>query len=122
MTDVPLAASHATQLTVPEYHAQLRSSTILVYILLCGLVTAIPAVLLAYMKRGQAAQTAYESHFANVIELFWVFAVVTVAAGPLIYLFGLGLVIDAALLVWLGQRVVKGLSCAFHAKPCPRGA
>jgi len=122
MTDVPLVASRATQLTVREYHAGLRYSTILVYILLCGLVTAIPAVMLAYMKRGEAAETAYESHFANAIELFWVSAVVAVAAAPLIYLFGLGLMIDAVLLVWLGQRIGKGLACAFQCKPCPREA
>jgi uncharacterized membrane protein len=119
MTDVPMAADQVTQLTVPERHARLRFSAILVYLLMCGLVTAIPAVTLAYMRRGEAVETAYESHFANAIELFWVAVVVGVAAAPLIYLFGLGLAIDAALLAWLGQRIVKGLACALHSRPCP---
>jgi len=117
MTDVPLAADQIVQLTAPE--ARLRSSAILVYLLLFGLVTAIPAVMLAYRTRVRAVDTAYESHFSNAIEIFWVVAVVAVAAAPLIYLFGLGLLIDAALLLWLGQQVVKGLACAFHSKPCP---
>ena len=93
----------------------------LVYVKQVGMAELIKnAQMLAYATRGQALETAYESHFSNAIELFWVVVVVGMTAAPLIYLFGLGLAIDAALLAWLGLRIAKGLGCAFAARPCER--
>jgi uncharacterized membrane protein len=120
MADISLAVGQAARLAAPGDEAHLRSTSILVYLLLSGLVTAVPAVLLAYATRGQALETAYESHFSNAIELFWVVVVVGMTAAPLIYLFGLGLAIEAVLLAWLVFRIVKGLGCAYAARPCER--
>ena len=75
---------------------------------------------LAYVKWNDARGTAYESHLANAIDVFWVSMVVGFASVPLIWLFGLGAVIEAALLVWLISRIVKGLGGAVEARPYER--
>src|SRR5277367_5354654 len=38
--------------------------------------TMLIGVVVAYVKRGEARGTPFESHFANAIELFWVTLVV----------------------------------------------
>jgi uncharacterized membrane protein len=91
--------------------------------------TAIVGVVLAHIKRGETRGTIWESHFANLIHVFWigvVFWVVFVCAG-LVWLAGswhavivddfpapifalplLGLVF-LAYVVWYLYRVVRGL-------------
>ena len=56
--------------------SSLRSMAMLAYLLLLlscvtGL-TAIGAVILAYVKKGDAMGTVWQSHFRNVIVVFWV--------------------------------------------------
>src|ERR1043165_1357117 len=56
--------------------SSLRSTAMLAYLLLLlscvtGL-TAIGAVILAYIKKGDALGTVWQSHFRNVIVVFWV--------------------------------------------------
>lgn len=97
--------------------ARLRLCSFLAYALLIGVVTAIPAVLLAHAMRGAAAGTVYEKHFQCANELFWVALVVSMAAAPLVFLYGLGLAIEAALFVWLIPRVVEGLRSAIEMRP-----
>lgn len=42
--------------------------------------TAIAAVVLAYIKRDAARGTLWEGHFRNIIQVFWIAVIVTVLA------------------------------------------
>jgi uncharacterized membrane protein len=95
--------------------------------------TAVAAVVLAYIKSGDARGTLWQSHFHNQIVIFWVMAAAFVLAIPL-YLLGIGLAIlfgivawpvslfalpfflvalwfpfGAVFIVWFLYRVIKGL-------------
>jgi uncharacterized membrane protein len=52
-------------------------------------VSAIVGVVIAYLKRGEARGTPYESHFTNMIRVFWTAVALTVL---LIAALGLGAV------------------------------
>jgi uncharacterized membrane protein len=101
---------------------QLRAVSVLVYALylaaaLTG-VTAIFGVVLAYAKRGGARGTVFEQHLDHAIELFWIALVGGVVLVPLSFLFGLGVVLAGALVIWLLARTVKGLSAAVQGVSC----
>jgi uncharacterized membrane protein len=89
-----------------------RTITIVVYLLyLAALVnglTAIIGVILAYIKRDDARGTAYESHFKNAIEIFWVFIVGMIIAVPLCFIF-IGIPLVLVLYIWVLFRTIKGL-------------
>ena len=99
-------------------------------------VTGIVGVVLAYIKRGETRGTIWESHFSNVIHLFWigvvVFALFLAAIafgafgimqatesgrfpGAIFLLPGLWLC-GVAYFVWYIYRLVKGLIYAIDAK------
>jgi uncharacterized membrane protein len=101
---------------------RVRTFAIVVYVLylvspICVLSTMLLGVILAYVKKGEARDTAFESHFANAIDIFWVSLVVGIVAIPLWPLFFLGFFIHAALLVWVLYRSVKGLMRAIDWQP-----
>ena len=107
-------------------------------------ITALAGVVLAYVSRGEARGTVYESHFSHAIETFWisllglviliVIAIVVFASGfsnlhdistsshvdfnashlLLLPVLGLG---GLALFVWYLYRSVTGLVRAIDAKP-----
>ncbi len=100
-------------------------------------VTAIAGVVLAYIKRAEARGTPYESHFTNMIHVFWVSVAVAVLLMATI-LFGIGDVLQTidlkppvALLalvplfflasvgfaVWYLYRTVRGFVRALDGKP-----
>ena len=83
----------------------------------CNGLTALVGVVLAYIKRSEARGTPYESHFTNAIEVFWISLVVALVALPLVFLFGLGLLVYLGLIVWYLYRTIKGLVHAIDAKP-----
>jgi uncharacterized membrane protein len=91
----------------------LRLFSIIIYGLyiaaFCNGFTAIVGVILAYVKRGDARGTIYESHFTNAIEVFWISLVIGLIAIPLYFLFLLGLLIHLGLIVWYLYRSIKGL-------------
>ena len=101
---------------------RLRTFAIVVYVLylvspFCIFSTMLLGVLLAYLKKNEARGTAFEGHFANAIEMFWVSLVVGIVAMPLWWLFFLGFFIHAALFVWVAYRTVKGLMRAIDWQP-----
>lgn len=101
---------------------RLRTFAIVIYVLYllsapCVGITMLLGVILAYMKKGEARGTAFESHFANAVDMFWVSLVVGIVAIPLWPLFGLGFLIHAVLLVWVLYRSVKGLMRAIEWQP-----
>jgi uncharacterized membrane protein len=101
---------------------RLRTFTIVVYVLYllaapCIGLTMLIGAVIAYSRKNEAKGTAFESHFANAIDVFWVSLVVGIVAMPLWPLFGLGFFIHAALLVWVLYRTIKGLMRAIEWQP-----
>ncbi len=97
-----------------------RTMAIIVYLLyLAALInglTAIVGVILAYVKRDEARGTAYESHFSNAIEVFWIFLVGMLIAVPLCFIV-IGIPLVIALYVWVIFRTVKGVVRASDGQP-----
>ena len=58
--------------------------------------TAVVGLVLAYVKRSDARGTVYESHFENLITLFWVSLVIGILlAGALMFgIFGLAMALS----------------------------
>jgi len=106
--------------------------------------TAIAGVVLAYVKRDAARGTLWESHFRNVIYVFWIaLAVVFVAVAIIVQAFGglayslfatngnpspalIGSLVALVPLFWLGgmlffvwylYRTLRGLVRTIDAKP-----
>ena len=101
---------------------RLRTYSIVVYVLFLlalpsAFLTALIGVIVAYIKRGDARGTAFESHFTNAIEVFWLSLVVGIVAIVLWPLFFLGAVIHAGLVVWVLYRTIKGLLRAIEWQP-----
>ncbi len=98
-----------------------RTLTIIVYGLYLGsVVTAggagLVGVVLAYIKRDEAAGTVWYSHFQNAIHAFWIwlalFAVGVVLSPVLI-----GLPIILLAFVYFLYRTIKGLLAAVDSRP-----
>jgi uncharacterized membrane protein len=101
---------------------RLRTFAIVVYVLylLATPFLGVPLLIgamLAYAKKSEAKGTAFESHFANAIDVFWVSLVIGIVALPLWPLFFLGGLIHMVLLVWVLYRSVKGLMRAIEWQP-----
>ncbi|MGN6516008.1 MAG: DUF4870 family protein [Rhizomicrobium sp.] len=98
--------------------------------------TAIVGVVLAYVKRGEVRGTIWESHFANMIQVFWTgiaFMVVFIAlalfgafgvwhtamtdrfAAPMLVLPVLWLA-GVAYIIWYLYRTVRGILLALENK------
>ncbi|HEY1633108.1 MAG TPA: hypothetical protein VGF56_17465 [Rhizomicrobium sp.] len=124
----------------PAAESSLRLFAIVSYVLLLlgcsnGL-TAIVAVVLATIKRGEARGTIYQSHFSNIITVFWVGAVLVAlliaaaGAGAIVLLsanppqdiaptVGIAIVVYGVMVlfaVWYLYRTIKGLVRALDGK------
>ena len=113
--------SDATRVQPIRSDETLRGTAILCYILyLLGWptvhLTTIVALVLAYVQRGEARGTIWESHFGNLIETFWVALVVAIIAIPLCFVF-IGIPILFGLAVWVLYRTIRGLIRAIETKP-----
>lgn len=90
-----------------------RTMVLAAYILgAVGIFTAfvaiVVALILCYIKRGEATGTVYYSHYDWLISTFWIglfWAVVSFVTVPV---FGLGVAIYFLLSIWLIYRFVKG--------------
>jgi uncharacterized membrane protein len=107
----------------PALHTEdLRTTAIVVYVLYlaaaisCG-IAGIAGVIVAYVKRGEAMGTIWESHYDNQISAFWVWLVLAIAGGLTIWVLGLGLVVIGIAFVWFLYRTIKGLLRAIEFKP-----
>lgn len=98
-----------------------RTHAIISYILLAiglfsgGFFTLI-GVIWAYVKRGDARQTIYYSHFDNVIRTFWISLVLTIVS-LLLWVVGIGMLLFFALFIFNIYRITKGLIRAIDHKP-----
>jgi uncharacterized membrane protein len=117
MTD----AAHAYPPRPVPDHESLRTMAIIVYaLMLASFVSmhtaAIVAVILAYVKRGDARGTIWETHFDAVISTFWISLIVLIVAVPLCFVL-VGIPILFALAIWYLYRNIKGLVRAIDGQP-----
>ncbi len=95
-----------------EQLASLKTLTLAVYVLQALSVfvgiTAIVAVIINYIKRGETAGTIYQSHFDWQIRTFWWAVAWSLLGFVLLFAFGLGLVVWFVAGLWAIYRVVKG--------------
>ena len=82
-------------------------------------VATIAAIVLAYVKRSDAAGTIYAVHFDWVIKTFWWGLLWFVASAILTFIF-IGWLTGLVALVWVVYRVIKGwLALAEGNAPAP---
>ena len=97
---------------IPRGDDSLRTLTMAVYILqvvnLFGIPGAIVGVIINYVKRDEARDTLWDSHFTWQIRTFWWALLGAVLSYPLVLLFGLGLLTGALVWCWYVYRIVRG--------------
>lgn len=91
-----------------------RTIVLIAYILgAVGIFTAFIPILIAliicYVKRGEATGTIYYSHYDWLISTFWIGTFWFVVSIVTMVAFGFGMLVYFALSVWLLYRFVKGL-------------
>ncbi len=108
----------------PEAGLTLRKLTHLIYGLFAlGLVSAgffgvatIAAIVLAYLKRSDAAGTLYATHIDWVINTFW-WGLLWFALSALATLVFIGWLTGLVALVWVVYRIAKGWLALFSGNP-----
>jgi len=80
-------------------------------------ITAIVGLIIAYVKRGDLAGTPFESHMTSAIRTFWITLIAGIIGSVLLFAFGLGLIVWAALCVWNLFRIIRGMIRAADGRP-----
>lgn len=98
----------------------LRTHVVIAYaLLLAGLVSAgllsIAGVIWAYVKRGDANGTIYESHFKNAISTFWIGCILTIVGFFLTFIYIGWFVVLFSVILCL-YKYIKGLIRALENK------
>ena len=113
-----LAASAETM--PADAHKDLRDMATLVYALYAASIligiTLIGGLVVAYLKRDDAAGTWLESHYRWLIRTFW-WSLLWCAIGALTALILVGFVVLFAAAVWFIYRVAKGWLALREGKP-----
>ena len=122
MTDVPPPNPAPPVAAVSPTDIDARTWVIIVYglylgALVCGGISGIVGVVLAYIKRDEFRGSVWGSHIENAIHAFWVWLLLCVLGAPLTLLFGLGLLVIAAAFIYFLFRTIKGLIAAIDSKP-----
>jgi uncharacterized membrane protein len=124
MTDSASTGVQTTSGAIPE--EKLRGAVLAINILYAAAcfigISAVVAVVLAYIRRDDARSTMWEGHLIYAIRTFWIgFALM--AIGGLLSIIGIGLIILGLGFIWYVIRVVKGFVAWSDAKPIanPRG-
>lgn len=92
--------------------SSLRTLTHILYglfaasVLVAG-ITLVIGVVMAYVKRADAAGTIYAGHFTWLIRTFWISFVAGVASVPMWFI-GLGWLVSLVAAAWFIWRVAKG--------------
>jgi len=79
-------------------------------------ITAIVAVIIAYVKRGDVAGTPFESHMTSAIRTFWISLIVGVI-GIILCFFLIGFAVLFLLGIWQLFRAIRGLIRALDNQP-----
>lgn len=107
--------------SLPRTDESFRGTAILAYVLYligwpCLHLTTLAALILAYVQRRDARGTIWESHFSNLIETFWISFLLGLVAIPLIFAFGLGILLGIGVLVFFLYRTIRGLIRALDSR------
>lgn len=98
----------------------LRTYTMIVYALyalsLVSGITAPAGVIMAYLKRADAAGTVYQSHLQYLIKTFW-YGLLGMAVGWITLFVLIGFLIMAVVGVWFVYRIVAGFVKLCDNKP-----
>jgi uncharacterized membrane protein len=81
-----------------------------------GGISIIVAIIIAYLKRGDATGTPYEAHMTWLIRTFWIGLVGYLIGAALIFVF-IGLIVLTAVSIWMLYRIVKGWLYLYENKP-----
>ena len=79
-------------------------------------VTAIVAVIIAYVKRPDLSGTPFESHMTSAIRTFWI-SLLFGLVGFVLIIVGIGIVLLIALGLWQLFRIIRGLIRAIDGRP-----
>jgi len=79
-------------------------------------VPSIIAVVINYVKRGEASGTFLESHFRWQIRTFW-FGLLWMAIGALLWVVVVGMIVVGAAAIWILYRIIKGWLNLYEDKP-----
>jgi len=89
---------------------------------LAGLVvgiTALAAIVIAYLNRGKAAEPWVESHYTWAIRTFWI-GLLYFFVSMLLMLVAIGFLLALASTIWFIARCVIGLQKASRGEPIDR--
>lgn len=105
----------------PERERSLRTLTHVLYALyavhwLTGGLTILTAIIINYVKRGDAAGTPYEPHFEWQIRTFWI-GLLGYAIGGLLIFVVIGIPLLWAVSIWMLYRIIKGWLYLYDNKP-----
>jgi len=120
-------APGSTVLRAPpsEAHNELRDMAAVVYALYAASIlvgiTLIGGVVVAYLKRDEAAGTWLESHYRWQIRTFW-WTLLWCAVGTLTLLILVGFLVLLATAVWFIYRIAKGWLALRAGRPVGPGA
>lgn len=81
--------------------------------------TGIVAIVMAYLKRDEARGSFLESHYTWIIRTFWIGLAGAIVGGATMWMFGLGMIIVGAVIVWYVYRIVKGWLALNDGKALP---
>jgi uncharacterized membrane protein len=113
------AQQNTTMTAATEAEKNLKTLSIIVYCFyfssyLVG-ITGIIGIIIAHLKKGDAAGTVFESHFSNQIKIFWIGFGLSILGGVLIFVtIGWFIIIGTA--IWALYRSIKGLLRAIDGK------
>jgi len=81
-----------------------------------GGISIIVAVIIAYLKRDDAAGTPSQPHFEWLIRTFWMGLVGYIIGGVLVFVV-IGFAVLTAVSIWMLYRIVKGWLYLYDNKP-----
>ncbi|RDU95508.1 DUF4870 family protein [Trinickia dinghuensis] len=81
-----------------------------------GGITIVVAIIIAYLKRDDAAGTPYEAHLTWLIRTFWIGLAGYIIGGVLVFVV-IGFAVLTAVSIWMLYRIVKGWLYLYENKP-----
>ncbi|MBB4284845.1 DUF4870 family protein [Roseospira goensis] len=78
--------------------------------------TLVIGVVMAYASRADAPPR-WQTHFDEAIRTFWIYVLLMLIGGPLVFVFGIGFIPIVAGIVLLAFRAARGLLRAFKWEP-----
>jgi uncharacterized membrane protein len=81
-----------------------------------GGISIVVAVIIAYLKRGDAAGTPSEAHIEWLIRTFWMGLLGYIIGGVLVFVV-IGFAVLTLVSIWMLYRIVKGWLYLYENKP-----